>query len=336
MIKTAVAGVALVMGLAQTVSAQSLLREDFNTDPAARGWASIGDQSLFGWIPEDQRLNVVWDSSKPNSYYHLPIGQSLTPQTPFRLRFRMALGAVAVGTNPGKPYTFQISVGLIRLADATAPGYARGAGIGPENGPRNLVEFTYFPDSGFGATVAPTIVNRDNQYAAAYSYPLELSLGREFEVEMEFLPEAKLLKTRMWRDGEPFGTEPGRTIEDAVLPEGFASFEVDTVVVASYSDEGQTPPEFSGSVLAMGWVDDIELELPAAEAPRVSVAWAGGRALLRFDGRADRIYQLEASVDLVQWEAVGAPKAGVRGPMEIAEEGAASGVRFFRLKVSAP
>lgn len=336
MIRKSIAGAALVFGLAIQANAQRLIVEDFNTDPSARGWTTFGEVGLFSWNSVDQRLNVVWDSSKPNSYFHLPLGQSLNSQTPFRLRFRMSLGAVAIGTNPEKPYTFQIALGLVRLANATAPGYARGAGIGPENGPRNLVEFTYFPDSGFGATVAPTIINQENQYAASFNYPLELDLGPVFEVEMDYLPESKRLKTRVWRDGQEFGTPPALGIDDAILPDDFAPFEVDALAISSYSDEGQTPPEFSGSVLASGWVDDLELTLPFPEAPAITLAREGSRSVVRFGARADRVYQLETSVDLTQWTPVGAPRSGVQGATEITEENAADGVRFYRLKVSNP
>lgn len=336
MIRKSIAGAALLLGLAIQANAQRVIVEDFNTDPAARGWATFGDPNLFTWSPSGQRLNVVWDSSKPNSYFHLPLGQSLDIQTPFRLRFRMSLGAVAIGTNPEKPYTFQIALGLIRLANATAPGYARGAGIGPENGPRNLVEFTYFPDSGFGATVAPTIINRENQYAASFNYPLELDLGPVFEVEMEFAPESGRLKTRVWRDGQVFGTPPALTIDDAMLPNDFAPFEVDALSISSYSDEGQTPPEFSGSVLASGWVDDVELTLPFPGAPSLTLSREGSRSVVRFEGRADQVYQLEVSADFDQWVSVGASKTGIQGPTQIIEENAADGVRFYRLRVSTP
>jgi len=336
MIIKSIAGATLLLGLAAQVNAQRLLVEAFDTDPAARGWTTFGDPSLFTWSAADQRLNVVWDSSKQNSYFHLPLGQSLNAQTPFRLRFKMSLGSVAIGTNPEKPYTFQIALGLVRLANAAAPGYARGAGIGPENGPRNLVEFTYFPDSGFGATVAPTIISQANQYAASFNYPLELDMGPVFEVEMEFTPESKRLRTRVWRDGQVFGTPPGLTIDDAILPDDFAPFEVDALAISSYSDEGQLPPEFSGSVLASGWVDDVELTLPFPDVPALTLSRQGARSVVQFEGRADRMYRLEASADLAQWESVGAPQTGIQGPMEFIEEHDAMNVRFYRLRIAMP
>ena len=51
----------------------------------------------------------------------------------------------------------------------------RGTGVNAINGARNALEFDYFPDSGFGATISPTILSSNNQFVTEFAFPLELA-----------------------------------------------------------------------------------------------------------------------------------------------------------------
>jgi hypothetical protein len=102
-------------------------------------------------------------------------------------------------------YTFQLAIGLIRSAEVTRTNLARGIGVHPEFGARNLIEFDYFPDAGFGATVALTAVSSNNQFRFSHNFPLEMTPGATFRAEMSYTASNRILRASMTRDGQPFG-----------------------------------------------------------------------------------------------------------------------------------
>jgi hypothetical protein len=209
--------------------------EDFSANPLAQGWRVFGDASLFQWDTTEQRLAVTWDSRQTNSFFARPLGTVLAEDDDFRLSFDLHLNDITVGIDTNKPFTFQMTVGLIRLRQATNTGWFRGVGIAPD-GPRNMVEFNYFPDSGFGATVSPTLVSSNNEFASSFNYPVELTLGDLFHIEMAYTASNRKLVTMMTRNGETFGP-----VEDAMAGPGFNGYRVDHLTVYSYSDGGQDP-----------------------------------------------------------------------------------------------
>ncbi|MDP7584190.1 MAG: hypothetical protein QF920_00175, partial [Verrucomicrobiota bacterium] len=134
--------------------------ENFSANPLANGWAAHGDESLFEWDAEGEALAVTWDSEKPNSNFHRPLGLTLTEADTFAFAFDIALDEVKAGHLDGQPYTFEVALGLINSKSAKADGFSRGTGSDSPN----LVEWDYFPDTGFGATISPTIVSAKNQF----------------------------------------------------------------------------------------------------------------------------------------------------------------------------
>src|SRR5262245_15678496 len=90
---------------------QTILLEGFASDPLARGWQVFGNSTLFQSNSTNQNVEVTWDSSGTNSYFHRPLGQILTKRDNFSLAFDLQLKDIAIGTSPGKPYTFQFAVG---------------------------------------------------------------------------------------------------------------------------------------------------------------------------------------------------------------------------------
>jgi hypothetical protein len=278
--------------------------EGFDADPRDRGWSNWGDPALFEWRAENQALRVTWDSSRPNSYFYRPLPRTLCSGDSFRIAFDLTLDDVRIGTTPGKPYTFELAAGLINLANATNANFLRGVGIDAQRGPRNLIEFDYFPDSGFGATIAPTVVSSNNQFAASFNIH-ELKPGVRYHVELEYSGFTRRLVTRVRHPGGEL-TPIGDVILDAALPD----FNVDALAIASYSDDGQTPPEFAGSIRALGWVDDIDLE--TADAPEGALAarrGATGWELWTF-GKLGHAYRLQHSSNLVRWLDAGERRSG--------------------------
>lgn len=300
------------------------MREDFATDPAARGWRTFGDASLFHWDPANQNLAVTWDSSRTNSYFYLPLGTVLCRNDNFEIRFSLRLDGVLAGVNPEKPSTFEIAAGLIRLASATNVAFNRGTG---RHSP-NLIEFDYFPEADIIApTVSPAVVSSNSQFATSFAFPLEMPVGDLFRVTMRYTASNGVLATAMTRNGAPFGPIP-----DVVLPANptnFSDFRVDAFSISSYDDRG----DFFGSILASGVVDDIEVDLPEPPVGAVTGRLVGSTWRVQFLGRTNWFYALERTTDLRGWTPAGTPVSGVAGTNELVDVLPTAGPHaFYRVR----
>jgi hypothetical protein len=326
----ALAGVALCFPVARPLAAPepSAFVEDFAADPSTSGWQTAGDSSLFRWNADQQHLEVTWDSSRPNSFFHRSLGRVLTRRDDFSLAFDLRVDELAIGTTPGKPFTFQLAVGFINLAQATQPGFWRGTGTDSPN----VVEFDYFPDSGFGATVSPTIISSNMQFATSFNFPLELPLHETLRVSLAFDAQAGVLRSRLTRDGQPLGE-----LQDAPLDAAFTDFAVDHVAVCSYSDAGQDP-QFAGSIRARGIVDNFFVA--TSRQPTLDVGLVGGFAgqawQARFTARAGWTYQLQRTGDLQSWTTVSSLSAVEAGHATLTDAAPPTGAWFYRVVAQAP
>lgn len=326
----AVAGVALSLPVARTLAAPepSAFVEDFAADPSASGWQIAGDGSLFRWNADQQHLEVTWDSSRPNSFFHRPLGRVLTRQDDFSLAFDLRVEELAIGTTPGKPSTFQLAVGFINLAQATQPGFLRGTGTDSPN----VVEFDYFPDSGFGATVSPTIISSNMQFASSFNFPLELPLNETLHVSLAFDAQAGVLRSRLTRDGQPLGE-----LQDAPLDATFTDFAVDHVAVCSYSDAGQDP-QFAGSIRARGTVDNFLVT--TSRQPTLDLGLSGsllaGTWQASFTARAGWTYRLERTGDFRSWTTIASLSAVEGGRATLTDEAPPPGAWFYRVVAETP
>lgn len=220
--------------------------------PFARGWSAVGDTNLFVWNPTAGHLEVTWDSSKPNSFFKIPLGMTLTRSNDFGCMFDLTLSSI--GSLPGKSGAMQVAAGFINLSAATNSNYLRGTGF---NSP-NLVEFNYFHDTGFGESVSPVMISRDNQFAAGF-LGFKFELGQEYRIQMTFTAFNQTLATTVMHNGTNALTS------SVVIPASSASFSdfaVDTMAISSYSDEGQDPM-WAGSILAQGVIDRVVVSTPA-------------------------------------------------------------------------
>lgn len=314
-----------VFALALTVGRAAVFQETFTTDPAARGWRVTGDSSLFQWNAAAGRLEVTWDSSRPNSYFHRPLGDILTRQDDFALSFEVRLESIVGGANPAKPSTFQIAVGFHQMAAATNTGFRRGT----VPGTRNVVEFDYFPPADIiDATVSPVLVSSNHQFAPAFAFPLELTPGPLYQVTLRYAASNQTLVTTLTRDGIPFGPVPS-----VRLPGSFTDFRVDAVSVSSYSDDGDA----EGSVRARGVVDNVVVTTPAPPVEAMTAAWANGQCEVRFRGRVGWNYGLWWSEDLGTWTA-GAQlhQVAITNLILADPQAPAGGRRFYRIGASRP
>lgn len=296
--------------------------EDFVSDPFDGDWSVFGEASQFEWDSENQRLKVTWDSGLPNSYFYWPLNAILTKIDDFSIGFDLTLEDIAVGLRPERPFTFQIALGLLRLSDATSPDFLRGTGSQSPN----LVEFNYFPDSGFGATISPVVVSSDNQFVPGFSYPLELSPGVVYRVNMRFNAADQTLVTEMRNGDAPFGP-----VEEVKLPSSFSDFEVDTFAVSSFIDRGA-----DGSVLARGAIDNVLLTFPDPAVSGISGSVVQGEWRVELLSRQNWFYTLERSDNLVDWGSVDSALPGTGGLLLLTDSEPLASMRFYRVRADRP
>jgi hypothetical protein len=309
------------------------LQEDFSTDPATRGWQVLGDTTLFHWDATHQNMQVTWDSSRPNSYFCLPLGTTLSKDSDFTLTFDLQLSDFLAGINPDKPYPFQIAIALINPAKATQPGFARGTGADSPD----LVEFDFFPDPGgawiFGPSITPVIadsIGTDPSTDWAYGFAgLSLTTGDLYHVVMSYTASNQTLHTAMTDNGEAFGP-----VSDAQLVPGFQDFQVDHVAICSYSDAVQVP-DFYGSILAHGTVDNFVVTMP----PPVTIISGGPGSpgwQVAFHSRSDWRYTLERTVNFRSWSAVSLTTSGNGTNLVLQDASAPADKAFYRVHAEQP
>ena len=309
------------------------LEEDFSNDPLrANHWEIFGDTRLFEWDHVEERLAVNWDSRLSNSYFYIPFGSKVSRHENFSLKFEIQLNQLELGIDPAKPFTFPLAVGLVNLASVTRPSFYRGSGIHEEFGPRGLVEWSYHADSGFGATISSGLISLDNQWSLSNTFPLEMQMGATYQVEMTMNAEAETLTTTMFENGEPFGP-----IKDASLSEvfggpegGFTEIDVDAFAIASYSDGGQTSPEFAGSILANGWLDNIAVQRDSSISIENLLSPDNGIGV-QIQGKSGWEYWLEMTTDFLRWETRGHAKSDGNQLIILQDQGMVHSKGFYRV-----
>lgn len=295
--------------------------EEFASDPAVRGWTATGETSLFQWDSVARNLAVTWNSAQPNSYFLLPLRTFLTRDDDFTLEFDLRLQSIAVGTTPGKASTFEIALGFINRAQATGAGFWRGSGVDSPN----LVEWDYFPDSGFGATVAAAMISGSHQWATSFNAPVELILDQTYHFRLDYQARTRTLEFAQTVGGQSTRLEP------ATIKSGFGDFAVDALAISSYSDVGQDPM-YGGSVFARGTVDNVRLELPEPPIRRFTGGPDGATWQAGFTGWLGWRYTLEASSDLSEWNAVSATIDGDGHRQTLVDPHPSPDRSFYRLQ----
>ena len=292
--------------------------DDFSADPLANGWAVHGDESLFDWDAEAGALSVTWDSERPNSLFHRPLGLTLTEGDAFAFTFDITLDEVKGGHRDGQPYTFEVALGLLNIGSAKADGFNRGTGTDSPN----LVEWNYFPDTGFGATVSPAIASANSQFAAGFTFPAEMALGKIYSVRMEYDPAARELSTAMLENAKAWNA-----VKTVRLPDDLAGFAVDCFSISSFTAKGS-----ESSLLAAGRIDNVAVAAgrsqPRIAQTRIVGGWWRGRAF----GLQSADYVLERSVDLQQWRRVEGGSKADNIYLQLSDGKPLGGGGFYRLR----
>lgn len=292
--------------------------DDFSADPLANGWAVHGDESLFNWDAEAGALSVTWDSERPNSLFHRPLGLTLTEGDAFAFTFDITLDEVKGGHRDGQPYTFEVALGLLNIGSAKADGFNRGTGTDSPN----LVEWNYFPDTGFGATVSPAVASANSQFAAGFTFPAEMALGKIYSVRMEYDPAARELSTAMLENAKAWNA-----VKTVRLPDDLAGFAVDCFSISSFTAKGS-----ESSLLAAGRIDNVAVAAgrsqPRIAQTRIVGGWWRGRAF----GLQSADYVLERSVDLQQWRRVEGGSKADNIYLQLSDGKPLGGGGFYRLR----
>jgi hypothetical protein len=275
---------------------------------------------------------VTWDSREGNSYFHRPLGTVLTAEDSFRLAFELQLAAFTPGIDPTKTASpFQISAGLIRFADAAAPGFRRGSGTHSPN----LVEFSFFPDPGgtwqWGPSLTAVCCDRTGlNWSSGGFAPYGLTTGDVFRVVMSYDAGRRVLETVVFRNGQTYAN-----LSAATLGTNFTDFRVDTFAVCSYSDAGQWPG-YEGSILAHGVVDNLEISLPEPPITAVTAENQAGHWKTGFTSRTNWVYTLEASADLHAWQRASPTTPGTGGWLSLTDTNAPQSRAFYRVLAERP
>jgi len=320
----------LCFAFASCVAASAVtLVENFSTDPFTRGWSIFGNTNLFQWDSTNQKLRVTWDSAQTNSYFHLPLGTILSRRDDFAMGFDLMLDDYVIGSTPGKLGTFETAIGCLNLEQATRTNFFRGAGVNATYGPKNLVEFNFFPafDS-FLPTIGQVIVSTNNSWLYNDSNRQEMTPGETFRVFMSYVAATRTLSTVISNNALQYGLT--QTIS---VPTNF-DFRVATFSVSSYSDAIQPPPP--GSIRAHGTVDNITITMPPPPVMNLTGAFSNGLWRVQFLSRSNWLYALERSLDFQPWTNASALIAGNATNLVLSDANPPSGRALYRVRAQYP
>jgi hypothetical protein len=315
--------------LAAFTSKALLISEKFATDPALDGWHVVGNTNLFQWDSADQNIAVAWNSTNANSYFYHPLGVTLNSASNFMFAVDFNLQDIAIGTTPNKPQNFQIAFGLLNFAEATQPKFVVGTGT---NAP-DIVELDYFPDSGFGASVTTPMISSANSFApGGFTFPLELVPGGNYHAVLVYTADNQTLHTIIFSNGVAIGP-----INNNFLAPGFGDFQVDTLSINCYTDQGQDTNfyfgvDFAGSIIAHASVDNLVFATPL---PVTQIIDATASSV-QFTSTTNWNYVLERSADFSSWSAASPTLPGVAGTMTLADPHPPADKAFYRVRADVP
>ncbi len=318
---------ASVLFVAHTRGASRL--EDFSTDPASSGWQTFGDAGLFAWDATNHDLRVTWDSSQTNSYFYHPLGTVLARDDDFAFEFDLRLSDIATNAKSGP---FEIAIGFLNFAEAAATNFERGSGVDAVHGPRDIVEFDYFPAGYYPdygdvlPSLSPTLVSRDNGFASGFDL-LTFTTNDLFHIALSYASSNQTLHTQITRNGAPFGP-----VSDVSLGTNFTDFRVDTFAVSSYSDYG----DIYDSVLAHGTVDNLLITLPPSPVGELNGSRTGGSWQVQFASRTNWLYTLERTADFHSWTAVSTSVPGSGGNLLVQDTNPPPVQAFYRINAQRP
>jgi hypothetical protein len=306
--------------LAVSSANAATIAENFSTNPLQDGWRIFGNTNLFVWDSTNDVLDVTWDSSQPNSYFYHPLGTILTRNDDFSLAFDLQLtDAQANG------YGFELAVGLFNFAEATNADFQRSTG----NNSPDLVEFTYFPDVGYGATVWPLLVDTNSvfNYNGSSDYAIYAPiLGDWYHIVMTYTASNQTMVTTMTDTNQTSSV----TVVDP-LDAAFTDFRVNTVSISSYQDDG-----FGDSIYAQGVVNNILVALPPPPIQNMTGVFSNGAWQVQFYSQSNWLYTLQRTADFQSWTNISVATPGNAGNLFLPDTNPPSDKAFYRVSAGRP
>jgi hypothetical protein len=321
MLKFRLLALALAGASIITARGDTVITENFSSDPLRNGWNVFGDANLFQWDSTNQDLRVTWDSSQVNSYFYHPLGTILATNDAFSVAFDLALSdATATGT-------FEVAVGLLNFSDATNADFSRPLGSTP-----NLFEFDYFPNGGYGPTIAATLTdtnvsttNMDDFYFVYDDLPL--ALGVTYHINLAHAAGHPTISGEVLTNGQLYTSLP------KVYAGPIADFRIDTVSVTSYSAAGDTNGD---SLLAHGTVGNMVIALPPPSIQNVTGAFSNGVWQVQFSSQSDWLYTLERTTDFRLWTSLSPITPGNATHLILQDTNPPANKAFYRVSASRP
>jgi hypothetical protein len=311
--------------------------ETFATDPLQNGWQIFGDTSLFHWNATNQNLEVTWDSSRPNSYFYLPLSEVITKNDDFSFSFDLTLWQAGTGDSTGP---LSLALGFLNTTNAMDPSFERGAGISPD-----IAEFDYYPHGFYPpsfdspATATPGFVDDASGAFAPDDltpYELELPTNVVIHASLAYTGSNQTAVLVLTTNGTPLAQFPPLVISTNGNG-GFApanDFHVNMFSITSYSEAGTFPP-YVASIYAKGAIGNLAVNVPPP-AQNLTVAFIGGNWQAQFSARTNWLYTLERTTDFKSWTGVSPTAPGVNGIMVLPDTNGPAGRAFYRVRANRP
>ena len=317
----------LIGWLALSAADAATFTENFSSNPAANGWQVFGNANLFQWDSTNHNLRVTWDSSQANSYFHRPLGTILTRDDDFQLSFDLTFEDYAGGVRPGKPYAFPAAIGFLNLDNASHTNFSRGAGINATYGPRNLVEFTFFPAFDvFLPTIAQIVISTNNTWLYNHDNLREMTPGEMFRVTMNYAAATQTLTTTVSNNAAQYGE--AQTI---VVTGSNFDFRVATLSISSYSDVRS-----QDSILAHGVVDNLTVVTPPSPVENLAGGFVDVNWRAQFTSRSNWNYVLERTTDLATWTEASTTSPGTGATLMLADKNPPADHAGYRVRANRP
>jgi hypothetical protein len=322
---------AFTAGLGVPVAAvrAAILSETFSSNPLQQGWKIFGDTNLFQWDATNANLRVTWDSSQSNSYFFHPLQTILTRADDFSVAFELRIDDIGAGPDTNKNSSFPIALGFLNLDEATQTNFIRGTGY---NSP-DLAEFAYFWDSGYGATTWPTFVDTNStfNYNGSTDYAVfALAPGDWYRIVMTYTASNQTVVTTLTNFEQTSGV-----LLTQLLNTNFADYRLGTLSINSYSDAGQDP-QYAGSVLAHGVVDNFFVTLPPPPVQDLVGSLSNGLWRAQFISQTNWFYTLQRTLDFRAWTDVSPPTPGTSGSMTLLDTNIGTANGFYRIRANRP
>jgi hypothetical protein len=236
------------------------------------------------------------------------------------------LDDIGPGPDTNKPYSFNLSIGLLNHDVATQPEFLRGTGYSSPD----LAEFAYFWDSGYGATAWPVLVDSFGSFnfSSTNDYALfALTSGDWFRVVMTYTAASQTLLTTITN----LALNTGIRIT-APLDDYFTDFAVDAISISSYNDTDG----YDGSVLAHGAVDNLTVTVTRPPIKNMTGAFSNGVWQVQFISQSNWSYTLERSTNFLSWDGASTPTSGNGTNLVLSDINAPPDQGFYRVRAHQP